>query len=326
MVLINNLTIDEINAALIALQRTKETTQETGVSTQTQSQQAQQNTSNQELNSIKERIADNTRTNENQARQITELFSLVSSVGNVGNIEQQVTQTEIQNQAIQDVYFDTPTRILYIVTVEGETYSCTIPEGTVINENYIYDPNDNLRRLKMDINGITAQKGTRVGNEIVWEDLGTIGIDRFGSIILNNTDTVLDYGVKVNGSIYHFDNNGHLDYDEQDTNPEDITVDGERVTTNGTSPILYSSYSPYCVEGTVEKDISSFEGSVVFFTKSDGVIVGNKVVKEDGRIEDWQDLSSLNAAMRNTSSTDPTKTVGEYVGLTPAQVQQGIFN
>ena len=328
MLLINNLTVDEINAALIAIQKDIDASKSgTGTTVAQQSQaEGQSENYSQQISNLKNTVAANNAQNEVQTNQINTIYNLVMQLA--AQIQQNTQgQEDVEvTSPISSVNFDTETRTLTVVTTTEDVYNCIIPEGEVINENYVYDPTDRFHRLKLDINGLTAQKGTEVDGVITWEDLGTVGIDKWGNIILNNTDEKVDIGIQVTGPVYHFDDAEHLDYDEEGSNPKSITVTGERVATAPTNPILYSSESPYCVKGTVEignlTDLLSF----VFHTKSNSIIVGDRVMYVDGTVESVVDLSSYNSAMEDTSEVDPTKTVGEYLGLDSIQIANGIFH
>ena len=332
MLTINNLSVDEINAALIAIQNKMENK---GTVLQQVSQQAQGSTQSvdygQEIKSLKNAVASNTYVNERQSNQISDIFNLITQlnmqVQQNSQGQEQIQEGIEQTSPLEDVYFDGATRTLTILTTSGETYTCVIPEGTVINENYVYDPTDNLHRLKLDINGLTAQKGTVVDGVTYWEDLGTVGVDMFGNIILNNSGEKEDVGFQVEGSIYHFDDYEHLDYDESGANTKNITVTGQRKATGETNPILYPSNSPFCVEGTVEVPVTTTM-QLAFFSKSDSFIIDNYMLQSDGTLEKLNYdpyLTGYNEAMEETSEIDPTMTVGEYLGLNAAQIQAGIF-
>lgn len=245
-------------------------------------------------------------------------------------VEGDVTvKDEIDNlygKTISSIFFDTPTRVLYIYYTDGTAYTTLIPEGTVVTENYIYDPTDSKHRLKVDADGITGQSNFGTEELPNWQDIGKVYIDKYGNIILNNSDEQIEYGFKVGGTVYHFENTSHPEYDEQGTNVQSIATEGEVVPTVGTDPVISSESSPNCFNGKVTKNISSFAGKIVFLSKANGIIVGDKVLYADGTTEPYLDLSSYNDAMRETSTIDNTKTVGEYLGLNAEQIQNGIFN
>ena len=60
-------------------------------------------------------------------------------------------------------------------------------------------------------------------------------------------------------------------------------------------------------------------------SKAEEMYLGTKTLGIDGTTKDISDLSEYNSAMQETSSIDSSKTVGEYLGLTAEQVQNGIF-
>lgn len=338
MVLINGLSIDEINAALIRLQKEKSQIIESGETSQTiqnvtitqsgggsgtdwsglienvqQSQvviQNQLNETNAQIEDLKEKNAELEEKNE----QLEEMVNNLSAFNVVA------------------LNFDAGTRTLYLTLADGTEFSSSIPQSNVINENYIYDPDDVNHRLKISANGLTSQKNVGTFDSPVWEDYANISVDRNGSVIINNsTMRTLDYGVKVNGTIYHFEDAAHPTYEEvaeggTPTNPENIAVDGIVVQTNDNC-ILMTTSSKKMVQGSVTKDLTSFYGNIVFFSKANVVIIGDKGFKTDGTVSDAPSpLTGYNEAMRETSTIDSSKTVGEYLGLTSEQVTQGIFN
>lgn len=326
MLLINNLSVDEINAALIAIQKNIDASKAEATVVQKSQGEGQSENYSQQINNLKNTVAANNVENEVQNNQINTIYNLIMQLN--AQIQQNTQgQEDVEvTSPISSVGFDTETRTLTIITTTGDVYNCIIPEGEVINENYVYDPTDRFHRLKLDINGLTAQKGTEVDGVITWEDLGTVGIDKWGNIILNNTDEKVDIGIQVTGPVYHFDNAEHLDYDEEGSNPKSITVTGERVATAPTNPILYSSESPYCVKGTVKVGNLTSLTHLIFHTKSNGILIADKVLNIDGTVQDVVDLSSYNSAMEETSTVDPTMTLGEYIGLNPSQIDSGIFH
>ena len=246
------------------------------------------------------------------------------------NVKQKIEDTDesvavLGGKTVSSVFFDTPNRMLYLYLEDGTAINTVIPEGQVITENYIYDPTDPAHRLKIDANGITSQNNTGTEESPHWEDSGTVGLDRFGNIILNNSDKVIDYGFQVEGTIYHFNNALHPDYDEEDTNPKNIVTQGQVVPTVDKDPIIMPVSSPSCFEGKVTKELTESLRFVVL-SKAEGVVLGEKIVKTDGTVENYNDTSAYNDAMRETSTIDDTMTVGEYLGLSAQQVTDGIFN
>ena len=246
------------------------------------------------------------------------------------NVKQKIEDTDesvavLGGKTVSSVFFDTPNRMLYLYLEDGTAINTVIPEGQVITENYIYDPTDPAHRLKIDANGITSQNNTGTEESPHWEDSGTVGLDRFGNIILNNSDKTIDYGFQVEGTIYHFDNGLHPDYDEEGTNPKNIVTQGQVVPTVDKDPIIMPVSSPSCFEGKITKELTE-STKIVVLSKAEGIVTGNKIIKTDGTVEDYNDTSAYNDAMRETSTIDSTKTVGEYLGLTSQQVTDGIFN
>ena len=246
------------------------------------------------------------------------------------NVKQKIEDTDesvavLGGKTVSSVFFDTPNRMLYLYLEDGTAINTVIPEGQVITEYYIYDPTDPAHRLKIDANGITSQNNTGTEESPHWEDSGTVGLDRFGNIILNNSDKVIDYGFQVEGSIYHFNNGLHPDYDEEEANPKNIVTQGQVVPTVDKDPIIMPVSSPSCFEGKITKELTE-STRIVVLSKAEGIVTGNKIVKADGTVENYNDTSAYNDAMRETSTIDDTMTVGEYLGLSAQQVTDGIFN
>lgn len=244
----------------------------------------------------------------------------------IGQIDNHIV--ELEGKTISYMYFNTPERKLYLFCTDGSSVEAEIPEGVVVSEDYIIDPADERHRLKVSANGITSQynENEDPSGPALWVDKGVVLIDKYGNIILNNSNEKVKYGFTVEGDIYHFDNQTHPEYDEEGENPQNITTEGEVVSTADTDPIISFGSSPFCFNGTVIKSLSDFFSKVVVLSKAEGIVVGDKILYTDGTSEDYKDLSSYNETMRETSSIDPTKTVGAYLGLNEDQVENGIFN
>ena len=119
MVLINNLTIDEINAALIALQRTRSELVEKQV--QTQSQEGTDVSKDiaqlqADVNGLKDSVATKNQTDEFQSVQIRDIQRALNEFTNVG---------------IESLSFDEEQRVLTIQTMAGEDFFCNIPAESI---------------------------------------------------------------------------------------------------------------------------------------------------------------------------------------------------
>lgn len=119
MLLINNLTVDEINAALIALQKNAVTKAQSVTTTQSQSSgdnsQAIENLQNQ-LNYIRNSVAANSQAQDYLTRVVNELNGVVSSLTELG---------------ITSLEFDTSTRTLSLNMSSGDSFSCVISNDIV---------------------------------------------------------------------------------------------------------------------------------------------------------------------------------------------------
>ena len=118
MLLINNLTIDEINAALISLQRNAKDKVQT-VETSTQTSQDNSETINElkaQVNSMQNSVAANAQSNEYLSGQVNNLNNAVAGLASAG---------------IQSLVFDDNTRQLELTTNYGQVFSCTIGEDYV---------------------------------------------------------------------------------------------------------------------------------------------------------------------------------------------------
>lgn len=207
---------------------------------------------------------------------------------------------------------------------------------------YIYDSSDPNKRLWLTATGIIAQEyrdiGTTQNPNMQWVNISRVIIDAKGNMIITNSDNPPAYGFQREGAIYHFDNYEHPEYEEvpdneSPTNPEGIVCTGTAVPTDndkeGLNCILYADSSPNCIKGTVQKNLSTnkFEGDIVFFSKAEKIVIYHTAIDVEGNVEtDIPDLlTGYNEAMRETSTEEPNKTVGEYLGLTQAQINKGIF-
>ena len=186
-----------------------------------------------------------------------------------------------------------------------------------VNGTYIYDgdPKTATSRLALYSTGMVAQELSN-GQ---WKQVAKVALDPKGNLIITNSDEDLKFGIRVTGPVYHFDSQAGKDKTEGNTNPESIIVTGTVVETNPLSPILSTESSQFCINGTVTKDITLFTGKTVFFSKSDSFIV-DRMIKIDGT--QAPTTETYNATMKHTKDAG---TVGSYLGLTSAQIINGIF-
>ena len=170
-----------------------------------------------------------------------------------------------------------------------------------------------------------------------WETMSMVIADQNGNMIISNDASKNpDFGFQVQGDIYHFDDYLHPTYEEvgeggTPSNPQSISTSGNVVSTaNDPTVLIDSKSSTGMFDGTVSKDISQFTGTMVFFNKSECLILGNDhLIHSDGTVEAENipaPLTGYNQAMRETSTISGfSGTVGAYLGLNETQVQNGIF-
>lgn len=200
------------------------------------------------------------------------------------------------------------------------------------------DPATSSRSLLLTSGGMLAQSreyNSVTGEWSEWETTARVEIDSKDNLIITNADSVPDFGFQESGTIYHFDNDAtkndeEVGEGETAANPEGIVCYGKTVA-NDDNALLNITSSPRSLKGTVsireaDNDFQDFEGTVVFFSKAEKIFTSNKVIKNDGTVENAIPiLTGYNEAMREESLIDPTITVGEYLGLTDEQIQNGIF-
>lgn len=220
--------------------------------------------------------------------------------------------------------------------------STDVSRDGFVTGTYIYEvaPEQSLRRLHLTSTGIVVESRTSLA-DTTWNTKvkeAEITIDSNNNMIITNSDTVPDFGFQANGDIYHFDNTATSDQAESGTNPQGIVTTGGVAVNNGeqtesydtTNPLLSTQSSPKSLFGDVTKTISSFTGNMVFFSKSEKIILGNDhTIATDGTVEAETipaPLSGYNQAMKEQSTVSGfSGTVGAYLGLNETQVQKGIF-
>lgn len=211
------------------------------------------------------------------------------------------------------------------------------------NGTYVYS-NDRHSRMMLAPNGIVVQKynGTDYdtwSDSSLIEDVSKVFADEKGNMIISNADKsdipAFGYQVDASDTIYHFDDFQHPTYEEVGegetaSNPEGITCTGSVIGKDVKTPPLLDSDSLF--SGTVSKQVGSFTGNIVFFSKADKVVTSGKgIVVSDSPTKSVSVETAIplligyNDAMKETSTIDASKTVGEYLGLTQQQVNNVIF-
>ena len=213
------------------------------------------------------------------------------------------------------------------ITLTSQSDGTSFTAGT-----YIYDSSDSTKRLWLTATSIIAQKEVNVGTaqnpRYEWKNVAKVMTDAVGNMILTNQESFEDYlpiGTQVdeNDVIYHFDDSSHPDYEEAETptNPESITCTGDVISTKDVNPILLSESSKFCLQGTVEKNVSNFTGNVVVFNKADKIKCSGVVLTLTGIVDE---ASGYNTLMSETV-TGQSYTYGSYLGLSASQISNGIF-
>lgn len=212
-----------------------------------------------------------------------------------------------------------------------------------VNGTYIYEgaPETATRRLHLTSQGIVVE--SRPDAETSWEQGGTetarIEIDKRDNLIITNADREnippFGYQADENDVIYHFDDaqnptDEEVGEGETPSNPKSLACNGE-VVQNDDSTLLNKSCSPSSFRGTASLGSSALSGNIVFFNKAEKVVTSGKgiCVNDDTKAVTLENaipfLTGYNDAMKETSTIDASKTVGEYLGLTQQQVDNGIF-
>ena len=201
------------------------------------------------------------------------------------------------------------------------------PQGIVVQVlDYIKQKtagNENPKRLgwyeKVNDTYVLTTDTTVVPNKDYykydWDTTAKVLIDSSGNLVLTNSSKAPPFGFQVAGSIYHFDVNP--ENDESGQNTQSITCVGEIKPTDSYGPILIDS--PKCFLGTITKNISSYTGKIVFFSKADGIKV-DRILNIDGTITETAE--TFNSVMKEELNEG---TVGSYLGLSATQIETGIF-
>ena len=211
----------------------------------------------------------------------------------------------------------------YLITLQAGNITLTSGSDTSFRQGtYIYDKVDPNKRLALTSIGIIAQQNISDNPSVeVWENMAEVRTDELGNLIITNSDTPPTIGVKVTGDVYHFDDIEHPLNAESGTNTQNITGEGSSISTEGLDSIIKPISSGRCFGGTLEKDISSFTGTVVYFSKSNITHINDKYVYSDGTVTD-DVQSGYNNLMQESYDSG---TVGSYLGLNATQIANGIF-
>ena len=242
-----------------------------------------------------------------------------------GNIE---LTTDVEGNTAMDLTSGT-----YVYNSDKTVRLKLLPEGMTVQKRVVTAVTpagtENPKELGWYefVNGVYVPTGDTAVQQgksyytVEWVNVSKLYADSRNNMILTNSDTVPDFGYQVEGTVYHFDDSTHPDYEESatPTNPESISCTGDVIPIDSLNPVLIPETSPNCIDGEVTKDISQFEGDVVFFSTSDGCKVGNKVVKNDGT------TTSDAASSYNDLISADSGAVGSYLGLTQTQIDNGIF-
>lgn len=174
---------------------------------------------------------------------------------------------------------------------------------------------DKKQALTLTPSGIIIEKYNNTTEQ--YDVIGQVTIDTNNNLIIANTNQRPEFGYKVSGAVYHFDDSAHKENAESGTNPQGITVTGDLIS--GDNPLIDTDSSMYSLAGTVTKDITQFNNRVVFFTKAEGVGL-DRYLNIDGTTTDTPETYNTTMTMAKGQGT-----VGSYLGLTASQINNGIF-
>ena len=198
------------------------------------------------------------------------------------------------------------------ITLTSSGDGTTFTKGT-----FIYDENDQNKRLALTPTGIIAQQYDSINQ--VWKNLATVSLDSKGNMIISNKADSIDFGLTVNGDIYHFDTDTNA---ENGGNPQSLTCTGNVISSENENILLDKRSSTGVFSGDITKNISSFTGNAVFFSKTNRVLVGNKYISSEAEIGTYVNPNDYNTLM--TQSID-SSTVGELMGFSASQISSNIF-
>lgn len=214
----------------------------------------------------------------------------------------------------------------YLITLQAGNITLTSGSDASFKQGtYIYDKIDPKKRLALTSTGMIAQQDvSETAGVEDWQNMAEVRTDECGNMIITNSDDSPKVGVQANGSIYHFEDSSHPFYIEGGTtNPQSLSGDGAVVgLSDEDNPIIKTISSAKCYSGNVQKNISSFTGTMVFFSKSNMVKPNDEqMIRITGAVD------STNAKAYNDlmSQTKGSGTVGSYLGLTATQISNRIF-
>lgn len=174
---------------------------------------------------------------------------------------------------------------------------------------------DKKQALTLTPSGIIIEKYNDTTEQ--YDVIGQVTIDTNNNLIIANTNQRPEFGYKVSGAVYHFDDSAHKENAESGTNPQGITVEGDLIS--GDNPLIVTDSSMYSLAGTVTKDITQFNNRLVFFTKAEGIGL-DRYLNIDGTTTDTPETYNTTMTMAKGQGT-----VGSYLGLTASQINNGIF-
>lgn len=174
---------------------------------------------------------------------------------------------------------------------------------------------DKKQALTLTPSGIIIEKYNDTTEQ--YDVIGQVTVDTNNNLIITNTNQRPEFGYKVSGAVYHFDDSAHKENAESGTNPQGITVTGDLIS--GDNPLIVTDSSMYSLAGTVTKDITQFNNRLVFFTKAEGIGL-DRYLNIDGTTTDTPETYNTTMTMAKGQGT-----VGSYLGLTASQINNGIF-
>ncbi len=210
----------------------------------------------------------------------------------------------------------------YLITLQAGNITLTSGSDASFRQGtYIYDSVDPTKRLALTSTGIIAQQNVSQTSVENWVNMAEVRTDELGNLIITNSDDAPVVGVKANGTIYHFDDPSHPFYEEGgSSNPQGLSGNGTVVEIDNNA-IIKKISSEKCYQGTVEKDVTSFEGTMLAFSKANLVQINKENIFTNGTIT--TDLVyEYNQFIKETKDIG---TVGSYLGLSQTQIDNGIF-
>ena len=216
----------------------------------------------------------------------------------------------------------------YLITLQAGNITLTSGSDASFKQGtYIYDKIDPKKRLALTSTGMIAQMDVSETQGVEdWVNMAEVRTDELGNMVITNSDDAPVVGVSVTGTIYHFEDMSHPFYEEvaegsTPSNPQSLSGDGA-IAPIDEDAIIKEISSNKCYVGTVQKSISSYTGTMVFFSKSNMVKPNDdQMIRINGAVEDTN-AKEYNDLM---SETKDSGTVGSYLGLTSTQISNRIF-